>query len=93
MKIETKSGFTCEIDKDVIESWDFVKAIALCENEETAMSGIVGLELALLGKSGAKALEKHLKKVNGTCSASAMYAEFEDIMGQLNEGNSLSSQA
>lgn len=92
MKIVTKSGFKCEVDDDVLDSWEMMEAIAQCEIEETAISGIVNMVTTTLGKSGVKALQKHLKKIHGKCDAKALYDEFEEILEQLKAGNSFSSQ-
>ena len=92
MEIVTKSGFKCEVDDDVIDSWDMMEAIAQCEIEETAISGIVNMVTTTLGKRGVKALQKHLKKIHGKCDAKVLYNEFEEILEQLKAGNSFSSQ-
>ena len=83
MKITTKSGFKCEVKENVVKDWRYVKALAKCQNDETALEGGVELVDVLLGAKGQKDLEKHLEALDGYVDAEKIFSEVTEIINVL----------
>ena len=84
MKITTKSGFKCEINKDIIKDWRLIKTLQKCQHDETALDGGVELENLLLGDKGSKELEKHIEALDGFVGADKLFEEMTEILEKLN---------
>lgn len=85
MKITTKSGFKCDIDKKIMKDWRLIKALQKCQHEDTALDGGVELERMLLGVEGSNALESHLEALDGVVTADKVFEELTEIMGKLSK--------
>lgn len=84
MKITTKSGFKCEVNKDIAKDWRLIKALQKCQHDETALDGGIELENLLLGVKGSTELEKHLEALDGFVSADKLFEEMNEILEKIN---------
>lgn len=80
MKIQTKSGFVCNIDEKKVKDWRFAKALAKCDVEATAIQGMSMAVTFLLGDSGEAALMEHVKEKSGTIPTEKVISEFKEIL-------------
>lgn len=80
MKIQTKSGFVCEVNENRVKDWRFARHLAECENESTAIFGISKAVTFLLGEDGEAALMAHLTDEDGNIPTTKVIAEFKEIM-------------
>lgn len=87
MKVKTKSGFSCDVNENLVKDWRFVKYLALCDSgdESDALKGITKAVPFLLGDKGEVALVEHIAK-DGVASTEDMIAEFKEIITAI--GNS-----
>lgn len=79
-RIETASGFSCEIDEEQLQDFEFMEVLR--EGEKNPLA-IVDIFAFLLGRDGLEALKRHLREKNGRASVEDMKTELLDIMGQL----------
>lgn len=80
MKIQTKSGFVCNIDEDKVKDWRFARALAKCDAETTAIQGMSMAVTFLLGDSGESALMDHVKEESGAIPTEKVISEFKEIL-------------
>ena len=85
MKITTKSGFKCDVNKDIMNDWRFIRSLGKCQNPDTALEGAIELETALLGKQGAIDLENHLEALDGLVKADRLFEELTEIMSNIDK--------
>lgn len=85
MKITTKSGFECNIDKNILDDRGFLRLYsALIKEPEDPFDLFDQMEEKLLGAKGAAALTKHIIKVYGYESVKATSEELAEIIAGLN---------
>ena len=82
MKVQTKSGFVCEVDEAKVTDWRFCKALAKCDSgDESAMiQGVTYVVPYLLGDDGEEALINHVTDKNGIAPTEKIIEEFKEIM-------------
>ena len=80
MKIQTKSGFVCNIDEEKVKDWRFAKALAKSDVEATAIQGLSMAVTFLLGDSGEAALMDHVKEKSGAIPTEKVISEFREIL-------------
>ena len=80
MKIQTKSGFVCNVDKEKVQDWRFAKALAKCDTDSTAIQGMSQAVTFLLGDSGENDLMEHVKEKNGAIPTEKVISEFREIL-------------
>ena len=87
MKIQTKSGFVCEVNEEKVKDWRFCKNLAKCDSgDESAMiQGVTFVVPFLLGDDGEAALIKHVTDDAGISSTEKIIEEFKEIMTHLGE--------
>ena len=93
VKVQTKSGFVCDVDERVVADWDFLDALCDSESEDKTLALKASRDAVkmLLGKKGAAALAEHVKDKDGIKSSARVFEEFKEIMNMLGE-NSKKSQ-
>lgn len=94
-KVQTKSGFVCEVDERKVADWDFVCGLVDLEDENEAKR-IKALKFDiefLLGTKGAAALAEHVKDKNGIKSIATMLSEFKEIVELLGKESKKSSSS
>lgn len=81
INITTKSGFTCKVDPEKLDDWEFMKAIVKTENGTDAekLSSMMYIANYLLGDNGEKRLADHLRNEKGVTPTSAMTNEIIEI--------------
>lgn len=87
MKIQTKSGFVCEVNENLVADWDFLDLLCDSEsdNESKRIRASRDAVKFLLGEDGAAALADHVKDEDGIKSSAKVFEEFKEIMTQLGE--------
>ena len=67
MKIQTKSGFVCDVNEKIVADWDFLDVLCDSESDDqtTRVRASRDAVKMLLGKEGAAALAEHVKDKNG----------------------------
>ena len=93
MKIQTKSGFVCDVNEKIVADWDFLDVLCDSESDDqtTRVRASRDAVKMLLGKEGAAALAEHVKDKNGIKNSARVFEEFKEIMNMLGE-NSKKSQ-
>lgn len=88
MEITTKSGFTLNIDKEILDDWRITEAIADAGSEDDTslqLKGIVALT-RLIFRDQKKAYYNHVSKNNGgRVPNSIINEDITDIFNQLKE--------
>lgn len=86
VKIQTMSGFVCNVDERKAKTWDFLEALVDCEaeDESTQLMGMRKIVPYLLGKEDFDRLKKHVEKDELTDIESIM-TEFKEILNQIGE--------
>ena len=87
MKIQTKSGFVCEVNENVVADWDFLDVLCDSESDDPSVKirGSRNAVKMLLGKEGAAALAEHVKDEKGIKNSARVFEEFKEIMTILGE--------
>ena len=97
MKIQTTSGFVCEIDENKVRDWRFVKNLAKCEDMNTMPICLAFCVPFILGEDGENALMEHIKEDSGLIATDKVLTEFREILDKIKENNEIkkssSSQA
>ncbi len=88
MEITTKSGFKLNLDKEVLDDWRIVEAIADADSEDNAslrLKGIVTLT-KMIFRDQKKAYYTHVSESNGgRVPNSVIKEDVNDIFEQLKE--------
>lgn len=88
MEITTKSGFKLNLDKEVLDDWRIVEAIADADSEDNAslrLKGIVTLA-KMIFRDQKKAYYTHVSESNGgRVPNSVIKEDVNDIFEQLKE--------
>ena len=89
MKVTTASGFTCEVDPERLDDWDFMCAIADSESEDAgkALRAQIYICKYMLGDEGEQRLKAHLKEVNGCTKATDVIQEVVEIFQKIKEND------
>lgn len=82
MQIVTKSGFKCRINKDIINSYAFLKMIAKLDKNPIS---VVDLVTMLLGDQE----DKLMKHLGGNPSVEEVSNEVSDIIEQLKNNDDI----
>lgn len=81
-KIKTKSGFTIDVDEDVLDDAELLDM--LVELDEENFTVFPTILKKLLGADGKKMLYDHIRNEDGRVPYAALTAEINDIMQGLN---------
>lgn len=86
MKVETKSGFKCNVDERRLKDWRYVKAASKINGgtEEEILDSITFAVPFLLGPDGETALMEHIEE-DGCIDSEKMLAEFLEITQAVGE--------
>ena len=89
MKIQTKSGFVCEVNENKVKDWRFCKNLAKCDSgdESSIIQGLTFVIPFLLGEDGEEALMKHVTDKSGIVSTERVIDEFKEIMTLMGESS------
>ena len=88
MKVTTKSGFTCDIDKEKLDDWHFAKLAAKAtQGGEEALQCTIYLVDHMLTEKDAERLEAHVKTKDGRVPTTKMVAEVTEILNLAGEKN------
>ena len=84
VKVQTTSGFVCNVDERKAKSWEFLEALVDCESkdESKALRGMVTIIPLLLGEDGLEKLKKHTEK-DGFTDIEVIMTEFKEILEQI----------
>jgi len=87
MKIQTKSGFVCDVNENKAKDWRFCKNLAKADSndESTIIQGLAFIVPFLLGKDGEDALMQHVSDEDGIASTQRILEEFKEIMNLMSE--------
>ena len=87
MKIQTKSGFVCEVNEGIVADWDFLDLLCDSESDDPSIKIRASRDAVkmLLGKDGAAALADHVKDEKGIKNSAKVFEEFKEIMNLLGE--------
>lgn len=87
MKVETKCGFSCEINENIVNDWNFTKALAKCDsgNELDAITGVTSIVTILFGKKGEAELMEILKNEDGIVPSDKIIEVTKEVLGQLKD--------
>ena len=87
MKIQTKSGFVCDVNENKAKDWRFCKNLAKCDtdDESSVIQGIAFVVPFLLGSDGEEALIRHVSDDDGIASTQRILEEFKEIMNLMSE--------
>lgn len=81
MKVETKSGFQWNVDKNVMDDAEILDL--LVELDEGEYGSFSKLVVKILGKDGKKALYDHLRTEDGRVPYDALDKEIQEIILSL----------
>lgn len=84
MKVETSTGFKCEIDENVLKQYRFVKTVTRIENDGNAVFDMINM---LLGDNEERLHEHLYKKLGRYPELEEVASEINDILIKLKEGN------
>lgn len=95
MKIQTKSGFVCDVNENLVADWDFLDLLCDSENDDESVKIRASRDAVkyLLGKDGAAALAEHVKDDKGIKSSAKVFEEFREIMTLLGENSKKSESS
>lgn len=87
MRIQTKSGFVCEVNEGIVADWDFLDLLCDSEDDNKALALKASRKavIMLLGKDQAAALADHVKDENGIKNSARVFEEFKEIMTLMGE--------
>lgn len=84
INVETKSGFTCSLEPEVLNDWELLEA--LCEIDNGNSAAIVKIPARLLSKDDQKALKEHCRGDNGRIACDRMVLEITEILNAVKQG-------
>lgn len=86
VKVQTTSGFVCNVDERKAKDWNFLEALVDCENENEsiALRGITKVVPLLLGANEFEKLKKHVEK-DGFTDVEVIMSEFKEILEQIGQ--------
>lgn len=95
MKIQTKSGFVCDVNENLVADWDFLDLLCDSESADESVKIRASRDAVkyLLGKDGAAALAEHVKDDKGIKSSAKVFEEFREIMTLLGENSKKSESS
>ena len=87
MQITTETGFSCDVDADLLDDWDFMDAAFTVEETEDRTEALkMGRYLVnkMLPKEDADRLKEHCRSLDGgRLRATRMESEITDIFTKL----------
>ena len=75
MKVETSTGFKCDVDENVLKQYRFVKLVTMIEKDASAIFGMISM---LLGENEERLMD-HLYNTLGH------YPEIEEVANEVND--------
>lgn len=78
MKVTTNSGFTADIDKAILDDWEFLELLA--EADDGNLIAYIKCMMRLLGKDQYDKLKEHLRDDEGKVSAAAIQSAFLEMI-------------
>lgn len=95
MRIQTKSGFVCDVNEKLVADWDFLDLLCDSESDDESVKIRASRDAVkyLLGKDGAAALAEHVKDDKGIKSSAKVFEEFREIMTLLGENSKKSESS
>ncbi len=86
VEVTTPSGFTCTVDKDKMNDWEFARLAARAEeNEGVGLQMFVFMQDNILSKEDSKRLEDHVRLPDGRVPADAMIDEINGMFQGVKE--------
>ena len=86
VEVTTPSGFTCTVDKDKLNSWDFARLAASAGNSDgDSLRLFVYVQDNVLSKEDAARLEDHVRLQDGRVPVDKMIAEISGIFQGVKE--------
>lgn len=86
VKVQTTSGFVCNVDERKAKDWNILEALVDCENENetVALRGMTKVVPLLLGTNEFEKLKKHVEK-DGIADVEVIMSEFKEILEQIGQ--------
>lgn len=83
MKAISKTGFSIDIDQDVIDDWETLEVMA--KADAGSMQALIESMKRILGNDGYDQLKEHVRSMskNGKVSTKKMQKEFTDLMTSI----------
>lgn len=83
MKARTKSGFSVEIDPEVMDDWETLEDLAKADSGH--MQSLIDAMKRIIGESGYDSLKEHVRKLsaNGKVSTKKMQEEFSELITSI----------
>ncbi len=86
IEITTKSGFSCEIDREALDDWNFARAaMKAAEGGKDALNLAMYMADHMISKKDSKRLEKHVATKDGRIPTTRMMEEINEIFTALKE--------
>lgn len=80
VKGKTSTGFEYEIDKEIVDDWNFIERLARVEQGQS-VSEMINVIVTLIGKDGYESLKKHCQADTGRIPIKRLMNEYYEIMG------------
>ena len=85
MKIETKSGFSCEINDEALNDWETVEKLVDAQGGD--YRAMIDVLRDIIGDEGYKAAKDHVRGDNGRVPADKIQSLFFEILTAAGEAN------
>lgn len=80
----TKSGFSYEIDEEILDDYEFLEILLKIDEGEVSYS--IKMVDMLLGEEQKKRLKEHVRTENGRVPATKLISEALEIFSSIKEG-------
>lgn len=85
MTVNTKSGFTCEVDEDALNDWEIVEKLVAAQGRD--YSAMISVIKDLLGAEGYDAVKDFVRTDNGRVPIDKVSELFFEILSAAGEQN------
>lgn len=79
IKGKTSTGFEYEINKEVVDDWNFIERLARLEQNQS-VSETIDIIVTMIGREGYENLKKHCQKDSGRIPIKRLMNEYYEIM-------------
>lgn len=79
VKGKTSTGFEYEINKEIVDDWNFIERLAKLE-QNGSVSETINVIVTMIGKDGYENLKKHCQTDTGRIPIKRLMNEYYEIM-------------